>query len=229
VSSIGRIIALTPLTPLVLTISKGPDKGGYYHELFLRSKRFLTRRIVRCEKGIDPSKRKSSKPPDFHVFPFLPKSVPKNLPQAVVQSTGGRVQDRSFEESTDIQLLFQRKNSHGYIETEEHRPRIPSNVPVNTPTFARFLIRNQQPAPSISRFAASNQSPPCYLPTITLQLKLEELGRGSSASTQSPPCYIPTIPLQLTLEELGRRSSAMNSYAMSPLDFFRLQQLSIPK
>jgi hypothetical protein len=138
----------------------------------------------------------------------------------VVQSTGGRVQDRSFEESTDIQLFLQRKTSHGYVETE---------VPVNTPAFARFLIRNQQSAPSLSRFAASTQSPPCYLPTRPLQLKLEELGCGSSASTQSPHCYIPTRPPQLSLEELVRRSSAMNSNAMSPLDFFRLQQLYIPK
>jgi hypothetical protein len=139
------------------------------------------------------------------MLPFLPESVPKNLPQSIIQSTGWVQQVPAREESTDSQLFLQRNTSHGYFETQEH-PRITSNAPLNTPTFAHpslcyGFILNQQPAPSMSLFAAS---------------------------TQSPPCYIPTKSLQRTLEELGRESSAMNRIAMSPLEFFRMQQLQTP-
>jgi hypothetical protein len=165
---------ITALTPLVSTISAGLDKEGYYHELFLRGKQFLTRRI---QKGTNPSKRTSSKLPFFYALPFLPESKPKSVPQAVVQSTC-RMQVRSFEESTDRQLFLQRNTSHRYVETQEH-PRISSNVPVITPTFAHSSlwdgsIRTHQPAPSMSRLASSTQYPPL------LQLRLEELGRVSS-------------------------------------------------
>jgi hypothetical protein len=51
----------------------GHDKGGYYHELFLRSKRFLSHRIQRSKvKGTGA--RKPSSPetePNFYVAPFL--------------------------------------------------------------------------------------------------------------------------------------------------------------
>jgi hypothetical protein len=52
----------------------GHDKGGYYHELFLRSKRFLSHRIQRIKiKG--KGARKPSSPetePNFYSAPSLP-------------------------------------------------------------------------------------------------------------------------------------------------------------
>jgi hypothetical protein len=52
----------------------GQDKGGYYHECFLRSKCFLSRRIQRIKiKGTGP--RKPSSPetePNFYDAPHLP-------------------------------------------------------------------------------------------------------------------------------------------------------------
>jgi hypothetical protein len=52
----------------------GQDKGGYYHELFLRSKRFLSHRIQRIKiKGLGA--RKPSSPetePNFYNAPHLP-------------------------------------------------------------------------------------------------------------------------------------------------------------
>jgi hypothetical protein len=57
----------------------GRDKGGYYHELFLRSKRFLSHRIQRIKiKGT--GSRKPSSPetePNFYNASFLPyTSIP---------------------------------------------------------------------------------------------------------------------------------------------------------
>lgn len=57
-------------------ITAGRDKGGYYHELFLRSKRFLSYRIQRLKvKG--NGARKPSSPetePDFYSYPCMPPS-----------------------------------------------------------------------------------------------------------------------------------------------------------
>lgn len=56
----------------------GRDKGGFYHELFLRDKQFLAYRIPRMTiKGTPKgalSKRKQvlGEPPDFYRLPFLP-------------------------------------------------------------------------------------------------------------------------------------------------------------
>ena len=63
----------------------GPDKGGYYHEMFLRGKQFLTKHIKRSKvKGTGP--RKSVPPelvPDLYAFPPIasasaPRSMPRN-------------------------------------------------------------------------------------------------------------------------------------------------------
>jgi hypothetical protein len=65
----------------------GRDKGGYYHELFLRSKRFLSHRIQRMKiKGTGA--RKPGSPdtePNFYNAPFLPStSVPSKSAQIAV-------------------------------------------------------------------------------------------------------------------------------------------------
>jgi hypothetical protein len=66
-------MGLTSLYCSVFNLA-GRDKGGYYHELFLRSKRFLSHRIQRIKiKGTGA--RKPSSPetePNFYNAPFLP-------------------------------------------------------------------------------------------------------------------------------------------------------------
>jgi hypothetical protein len=57
----------------------GRDKGGYYHELFLRGKRFLSRRIQRIKiKGTGARKPGSPETePNFYIATFLPStSIP---------------------------------------------------------------------------------------------------------------------------------------------------------
>jgi len=63
-------------------LTTGPDKGGYYHELFLRGKGFLAYRIQRIKiKGTGA--RKPSSPetePNFYMTPYLPptKALDRN-------------------------------------------------------------------------------------------------------------------------------------------------------
>ena len=58
----------------------GPDKGGYYHEMFLRGKQFLAERIARIKlKGT--RSRKPSTPknePNFYRWPSLPAIQPSS-------------------------------------------------------------------------------------------------------------------------------------------------------
>lgn len=57
-------------------LTRGQDKGCYYHELFLRSKRFLAKDIPRLKlKKTGP--RKPADPdsePNFYLMPYLPES-----------------------------------------------------------------------------------------------------------------------------------------------------------
>jgi hypothetical protein len=67
-------------------ISQGPDRGGHYHELFLRSKGFLTYYMKRTKvKGEGPRKaHDASSEPNFHQMPPLPaeplEAVPTTSP-----------------------------------------------------------------------------------------------------------------------------------------------------
>jgi hypothetical protein len=76
-------MGLTSLYCFVLNLA-GRDKGGYYHELFLRSKRFLSHRIQRIKiKGTGARKPGSPETePNFYNAPFLPST---NIPSKNAQ------------------------------------------------------------------------------------------------------------------------------------------------
>jgi len=61
-------------------LTKGPDRGSYYHELFLRSKKILCRGIVRMKvKGT--GSRMASNPeqePNFYRMTYMPAPSPEN-------------------------------------------------------------------------------------------------------------------------------------------------------
>lgn len=86
----------------------GRDKGGYYHELFLRGKPHLVNKIPRTKLKNDGA-RKSTSPetePNFYALPFLPDCAPnvarpvlsaeserKIAPNAVSSSAQGTISD----------------------------------------------------------------------------------------------------------------------------------------
>jgi hypothetical protein len=120
-------------TYLPINHSSGSEKGGYYHELFLRGKGFLSRSIIRADKKETGSKgsRKAtaSENPAFYEFPFLPESNPKKLPPTTVHtsSTGRESTDHPHHFSLRKNLL--RESS---VHQEEQQQRIPPNCLVNT-------------------------------------------------------------------------------------------------
>lgn len=62
-------------------ITAGRDKGGYYHELFLRTKPFLAHHILRTEKK-GQGYRKPSSPntePNLYLQTFLPTTKGSNV------------------------------------------------------------------------------------------------------------------------------------------------------
>lgn len=69
-------------------LTSGRDKGGYYHELFLRGKPHLANKIPRTKLKNDGA-RKSTSPetePNFYGLPFLPDSVPNAAQRPVALS-----------------------------------------------------------------------------------------------------------------------------------------------
>lgn len=89
-----RMCPYASTTDSIFNEMTGRDKNGYYHELFLRGKRFLAHRIPRIKlKG--QGARKPTSPetePNFYLYSFLPmeQSNDRNgeAPQAVATGRG---------------------------------------------------------------------------------------------------------------------------------------------
>ena len=105
-------------------ITTGRDKKGYYHELFLRSRRFLSHRIPRIKlKGT--GSRKPTSPdtePNFYLLPYLPSEKKVTNKQEVVtvaptQSNsvtfGGMPGPNRVEKSSSLDQLVQSSNLPG--------------------------------------------------------------------------------------------------------------------
>jgi hypothetical protein len=89
----------------------GRDKGGYYHELFLRSKRFLSYRIQRMKiKGTGARKPGSPETePNFYNAPFLPST---NIPNknAHVSMIGGTM--AAPNKNAQVSMMASRPNMY---------------------------------------------------------------------------------------------------------------------
>lgn len=62
-------------------ITSGPDKGSYYHELFLRGKGFLTHRMLRRKTGAAGKRENVDKSPSLYSFAAMPTEVSSNQGQ----------------------------------------------------------------------------------------------------------------------------------------------------
>lgn len=74
-------------------LTKGPDRGSYYHELFLRSKKILCRGIVRMKvKGT--GSRMASNPeqePNFYQMVFMPAPEDESISNKLTTTTVTRI------------------------------------------------------------------------------------------------------------------------------------------
>jgi len=75
--------------------SPGPDKGGYYHELFLRGKQFLAEGIQRTKiKGMGPRKPAAGEiQPDFYALPPIEGNNIDN--NSIINDTSSRPDEQS--------------------------------------------------------------------------------------------------------------------------------------
>jgi hypothetical protein len=116
----------------------GRDKGGYYHELFLRSKQFLAQRIQRIKiKG--NGARKPSSPetePRFYRAPYLPSTKSETPTRNNEVSSAGNMlplgpsMNRGAGESVSLQQLLASPALVAYIQRPqqqllEHAQRAP--------------------------------------------------------------------------------------------------------
>jgi hypothetical protein len=114
----------------------GQDKGGYYHELFLRSKRFLSHRIQRVKvKG--EGARKPSSPetePNFYDAPYLPSTrTPWIAPVGHMVHSGRNMNVCNGGEGSLQGLL-------GYPALQQHQQR----GPLALPPFHNNITRLQE-------------------------------------------------------------------------------------
>lgn len=82
-------------------LTKGPDAGGYYHELFLRGKTFLTKKMIRTKVKGTKFKAASSpdQEPDFYTMPPVVVSPNNSIslsPQSNSMSCDASMSDASL-------------------------------------------------------------------------------------------------------------------------------------
>ncbi|KAL7568576.1 hypothetical protein ACA910_002688 [Epithemia clementina (nom. ined.)] len=122
-------------------LTKGPDAGGYYHELFLRGKTFLTKKMIRTKVKGTRFKAASSpdQEPDFYSMPAVVVS-PSSSPTSSPQYQSMKSSDDSISEASSLPPV---NNILSFLRNAQHQPTY-------EPTSFQFL-----PAPQ-----------PVYQPTI---------------------------------------------------------------
>jgi HSF-type DNA-binding len=103
-------------------LTRGPDAGGYYHELFLRGREFLCQHLTRTKVKGTKFKAASNPDhePDFYHMPFL----------SGVVVTRPSSDDESSYESARAEPL--RRNSVGTRKVVKPLPALSSAVEVTT-------------------------------------------------------------------------------------------------
>lgn len=139
-------------------ITTGPDKGGYYHELFLRSKIFLCHRIERVKiKGSKPGRIKAyaDAEPDFYKM----RDMPDDGRQAQAAATGPRADPpnpRFASRSSDpLHLAAGLSHPGGFG---------PAQGILMPPEFGQLAFLAGQPHPMSMARASPTQNDACGIP-----------------------------------------------------------------
>ena len=105
-----------------LRLTKGPDKGGYYHELFLRDRLFLTHRIQRFRvKGNGVRARSNpNQEPNFYDMPSVGP-----MATSVASDETVTMEDRVSEKT---------KNANDSTDEEDRKPKADSPLSMDTTT-----------------------------------------------------------------------------------------------
>ena len=117
-------------------LSAGPDKGAYYHELFLRGKQFLSRRMVRQKingNGIRAAGNPTQEP-DFYKMSTVEAVVPLSQPRMHLKVCVSKSNDFMDDVS-----MGERSGEATSIETMSHPPGKSVSFPVKLLTMLNTL------------------------------------------------------------------------------------------
>jgi hypothetical protein len=93
-----------------LNIFLGIDKGGYYHELFLRGKQFLAQNIYRIKiKGMGPRRpNPTANLPNLYSLPFLPEECKQTNLRQISLATQDQNPQRCHAAAIEVSASPQR-------------------------------------------------------------------------------------------------------------------------
>jgi len=180
-------------------LTAGRDKGGYYHELFLRGKDFLAYRITRMKiKG--KGARKPSSPetePNFYSGPYLPLNVPAAT-SATPQLAAPTSQQSPFQISDISNNSSNSKPSQAAVSLES---LLSSSLRA---TLAAASAQASLP-PQVNHTAATK--PPISLSPMALYL-LSQLQQQQAPQQVSIQSVTPPAPAEPTVAGVHAQSSA---------------------
>ncbi|CAB9505808.1 Heat stress transcription factor [Seminavis robusta] len=160
-------------------LTQGPDKGGYYHELFLRGMSKLAARIIRTTiKNKGPRKAASPKTePNLYSYPTLP-GISNGLAEQTHQDLQTPVVCKAVKEPTPVATLV----SPGTPFTKTAslpRALALSGLPVG-PTIGRAVVSPREASlclPNTSRLSLSGTASAVSLREMSSLIAHSELAR----------------------------------------------------
>ena len=128
-------------------LTRGRDAGGYYHELFLRGKPYLTRRMVRTKikgTGYKAASNPAMEPDFYHMSPVGP----------------------GYDEPTNNQSNISFSNSYT-VETNAPRAYVPIVTPISdcgkqSKNLFKYQSTDLDFIPSVPGLAKSDEASPTY-------------------------------------------------------------------
>ena len=115
-----------------LRITQGPDKGGYYHELFLRGKHYLVKEISRIQiKGTGVrSKSNPDQEPDFYTMPWV---TPESSASSSVASVPTKDENEKPKKTSQDRNSTSQESSQILVDSE-------TSFLVTPPTSSRLYV-----------------------------------------------------------------------------------------
>jgi hypothetical protein len=177
----------------------GRDKGSYYHELFLRSKRFLSKRIQRIKiKG--KGARKPSSPetePNFYNAAYLPSTIAASKSPWIPSASHMAHSGPNMNAGTGGEGTFQRHLAY---------PTVPASFQQHQQRAQHFMGLQEFQAPNANVGNGGSLRLQQYLasPSLAANLQMQQPG---------PP---PLLKNMTSLQEFWAHQAHLEQFRMVP-------------